>query len=174
MLPPLVAALLSGRSMAGRLGWWRFQHAVFLVDRCGELRGGIEEFLGEWEKAEGALVPLGDAFEAELVVGAVLGGQVGQEGLERGELGFAGVDAREQALADKAGYEELQLELRGVGGGACAGVAFDGSQRLQGSQALACGAFADAESRGDVIHRQRFGRGEEYAVDLTMRTGVTE
>ena len=61
-----------GRSMAGRLGWWRFQHAVFLVDGCGELRGGIEEFLGEREEAEGAVVPLGDALEAELVVGAVL------------------------------------------------------------------------------------------------------
>ena len=46
----------------------------FLVDGCGELRGGIEEFLGEWEKAEGAVVPLGDALEAELVVGAVFGG----------------------------------------------------------------------------------------------------
>jgi hypothetical protein len=58
--------------MAGRLGWWRFQHAVFLVDGCGELGGGVEEFLGEWEETEGAVVPLGDALEAELVVGAVL------------------------------------------------------------------------------------------------------
>lgn len=74
MLPPLVATFVSGRSIAGRLGWWRFQHAVFLVDGCGELRGGIEEFLGEREEAEGALVPLGDALEAELVVGAVFGG----------------------------------------------------------------------------------------------------
>lgn len=46
----------------------------FLVDGCGELRGGVEEFLGEWEETEGAVVPLGDALEAELVVGAVLGG----------------------------------------------------------------------------------------------------
>ena len=44
----------------------------FLVDGCGELRGGVEEFLGEWEEAEGAVVPLSDALEAELVVGAVL------------------------------------------------------------------------------------------------------
>ena len=67
-----------GRSMAGSLGWWRFQHAVFLVDGCGELRGGIEEFLGQREEAQSAFVPLGDALEAELVVGAVLGGQAGQ------------------------------------------------------------------------------------------------
>ena len=46
----------------------------FLVDGCGELRGGVEEFLGQREKAESAVVPLGDALEAELVVGAVLGG----------------------------------------------------------------------------------------------------
>ena len=44
----------------------------FLVDGCGELRGGVEEFWGEREEAEGAVVPLGDALEAELVVGAVL------------------------------------------------------------------------------------------------------
>lgn len=160
--------------MAGRLGWWRFQHAVFLVDGCGELRGGVEEFLGEREEAEGAVVPLGDALEAELVVGAVLLGQAGQEGLERGELGFARVDAGEQALADEAGNEEFQLELCGIGGGARAGVALDGSQRLQCAEALARGAFADAELRGDVIHRQRLGRGEEYAVDLTVGTGIAE
>ena len=76
MLPPLVATFVSGRSIVWRVRWWRFQHAVFLVDGCGELRGGIEEFLGEWEEAEGAVVPLGDALEAELVVGAVFGGQV--------------------------------------------------------------------------------------------------
>jgi len=119
-------------------------------------------------------VPLGDALEAELVVGAVLRGQAGQEGLERGELGFAGVDAGEQALADEAGNEKFQLELGGVGGGACAGVALDGSQRLQCAEALARGALADAESCGDVIHRQRFGRGEEYAVDLAVGAGVAE
>lgn len=89
-------------------------------------------------------------------------------------MGFAGVEAREQALADEAGNEDFQLELCGVGGCACAGVALDGSQRLQGAQALACGAFADVESRGDVVHRQRFGRGEEYAVDLAMGAGVAE
>ena len=49
----------------------------FLVDGCGELRGGIEEFLGQWEESQGAFVPLGDALEAELVVSAVLGGQAG-------------------------------------------------------------------------------------------------
>lgn len=130
--------------------------------------------MGEREEAEGAVVPLGDALEAELVVGAVLLGQAGQEGLERGELGFAGVDAGEQALADKAGNEEFQFEFCGVGGCARAGVALDGSQRLQCAEALACGAFADVESRGDVIHRQRFGRGEEYAVDLAVGAGVAE
>ena len=89
-------------------------------------------------------------------------------------MGFAGVDAGEQALADKAGDEDFQLELGGVGGCACAGVALDGSQRLQGAEALARGALADAESRGDVIHRQRFGRGEEYAVDLAVGAWVAE
>ena len=158
----------------GDLGGGVSSTRFFLVDGCGELRGGIEEFLGQWEETEGAVVPLGDALEAELVVGAVLGGQAGQEGLERGELGFAGVDAGEQALADEAGNEEFQLELCGVGGGACAGVALDGSERLQCTEALACGALADAESCGDVIHRQRLGRGEEYAINLAVGAGVAE
>jgi hypothetical protein len=146
----------------------------FLVYRCGELRGGIEEFLSEREEAQSSVVPLGDALEAELVVRAVLDGQAGKKGLERGELGFAEVEAGQQALADEAGNEDFQLELGCVGGGACAGVALDGSQRLQCAKALARGSFADAKARGDVIHRQRLGRGKEYAVDLTVGAGIAE
>lgn len=160
--------------MARGVRWWRFQHAVFLTQRGRKLRGGIEELLSKREEAQGTVVPLGDALEAELVVGAVLGGQTGKEGLETGELGFAGVEAWQQALTDKAGNEEFQLKFREIVGGARAGVALDGAERLQGAEALACGAFADTESRGDVIHRQRLGRGEENAVDLAVGAGVAE
>ena len=130
--------------------------------------------MSQWEEAQGAVVPLGDTLEAELVVRAVLGGTSREQGLERGELSFAGVEAGHQALADEAGYEDFQLELRRVGGCARAGIALDGSERFQSAQALARGSFADAESRSDVIHRQWLWRGEKKAVNLAMGAGVAE
>ena len=123
---------------------------------------------------EGAAVPLGDSLEAEAVVGAVGGGEFREEGLDFGEEVLAGGEAGDEALADESGDENLEFEAGGVGGGAAVWFPLDGAEGFEGAEALACGAFADAEAGGDVVHGEGFGRGEEDAVDLAVGAGVAK
>ena len=119
-------------------------------------------------------MPFGDAVEAEAVVGLVVGGESLEERGEFGEKGLAGFEAGEEALADEAGDQELEFEFGGIGGGALGVVACDGAEVFECAEALAGGAFADAESVGDGDHGERFGGGEEEAVDLAVGAGVAE
>jgi len=157
-----------GRDLAGKSGGG-------VVDTRGVFSlVGFEEFLGDGEELEGAAVPFGDAVEAKAVVGLAGAGKIFEERGEFGKQGLAGIKAGEEALADEAGDQELEFESGGVGGGAMGVVAFDGAEGFEGSEALAGGAFADAEAVGDGVHREGLGACEQEAVNLTVGAGVSE
>ncbi len=135
---------------------------------------GFEEFLSEGEELAGAAVPFGDAVEAEAVVGLAGAREIFEQRGEFGEEGLAGVEPGEEALADEAGDQELEFEAGGVGGGAMGVVALNGAEGFEGAEALAGGAFADAEAVGDSVHGEGIGAGEEEAVDLAVGARVSK
>jgi hypothetical protein len=137
---------------------------------------GAEDFAGEGEEGAGFVVPLDGAFEAPGGFAGLVGGHVLQESFQAEEAGAAGFEAGQEALADEAGEEGLQLVFGVVTGGAFAvgKVTFDGAEFFEGAESLADGAFADVEALGNVVHGEGVDGAKEESVNGTDGTGVAE
>jgi hypothetical protein len=137
---------------------------------------GAEDFAGEGEEGAGFVVPLDGAFEAPGGFFGFRGGHFLQESFQAEEAGAAGFEAGQEALADEAGEEGLQLVFGAVAGGAFAvgKMPFDGAEFFEGAEALADGAFADVEALGNVVHGEGVDGAEEESVDGADGTGVAE
>lgn len=146
---------------------------------CGVGHGRLltEEALDDRQDAATGVHPVaeaGDAIEQEIAVGGVWLGFGSL--LKFGEFGFAAFEVGADLFADEPADEAFEFDGGFVVGSATVdGQSFaDGAEVLERAEALADGAFADAQAGDEVVEREGLRGDEQEAVDFAERAGQTE